>query len=522
MKKNTVNILIIGAGNGGTALIELFHKSKTVRILGIVDSKADAPGMKLAKELGIPTDSDYRKSLDKEGLNKVINVTGSEKFKEELLRIKPPDVELIGGYTASLTWSFTEERKGAEKALREAYAQNEQLIASIPSIIIGVDGSNRITQWNMAAERTFGIAATDVIGQPFQECGVTWDQGKILNCILECRNKGRQKGVDDVPFKRPDGKGGFLGITINLLNGDSNSGVFILGADVTERKGLEGQLIQAQKLESIGQLAAGVAHEINNPVAFINSNLMALDEYRRDLTELIDNYLNLEKLAAGNPALSNDSDVARTLEAIQSLKDKMDLDFILGDLDKIIAESREGTERVKKIVQDLKDFSHVDQAELNWANLNKSLESTLNIAWNEIKYKATVKKEYGDIPDVFCYPQQINQVFMNILVNAAHAITEKGEIKIATAYLDGAEPRVEIRISDTGKGIPAENLPRIFDPFFTTKPVGKGTGLGLSMAYSIVRKHQGEIKVESEAGRGATFIVTLPVEGREEGGEKTQ
>jgi len=413
-------------------------------------------------------------------------------------------------------WSLIEERKRAEEALQKAYAQNEQLIASIPSIIIGIDGNNRITQWNMAAERTFGIAATDVIRQPFQECGVTWDQGKILNGILECRNKGRQKRVDDVPFKHPDGKEGFLGITISLLSGDNNSGVLILGADITERKILQSQLIQAQKLESIGQLAAGVAHEINNPVAFINSNLRTLDEYRRDLTELIDSYLHLEELAAGNPALSDDRDVAATLEAIRTLKERIDLGFILEDFDKIISESREGTERVKKIVQDLKDFSHVDQAELKYTDLNKGLDSTLNIVWNEIKYKATVTKDYGDIPEVYCYPQQVNQVFMNILVNAAQAIEDKGEIGISTRSLDGDKPMVEVRISDTGKGIPPENLRKIFDPFFTTKPVGKGTGLGLNVSYNIVKKHQGEINVESEVGKGTTFIITLPVEGPKE------
>lgn len=275
----------------------------------------------------------------------------------------------------------------------------------------------------------------------------------------------------------------------------------------------QAQLVQSEKMASIGQLAAGVAHEINNPVGFINSNLTTLDEYRRDLTTLINNYLELEQLADREPALSNNHDLAGALEAIRNSKEKMDIDFVLGDFDKIIAESKEGTDRIKKIVQDLKDFSHVDQAELKWANLNKGLESTLNIVWNEIKYKATVKKDYGDIPEVYCYPQQINQVVMNILVNAAHAIEDKGEIKISTAYIDGAEPMVEIRISDTGKGIPPENLPKIFDPFFTTKPVGKGTGLGLSMAYSIIKKHDGEIKVESEVGKGTTFVIELPVNG---------
>ncbi|MEW6327235.1 MAG: ATP-binding protein [Thermodesulfobacteriota bacterium] len=282
---------------------------------------------------------------------------------------------------------------------------------------------------------------------------------------------------------------------------------------VAELKEAQSSLLQSEKMASIGQLAAGVAHEINNPVGFINSNLNSLEEYRRDLSEIIQAYLELEQLIASNPMVAADKNLTNNLETIRGLKDKMDLDFILNDLDKIIEESKEGTERIRKIVQDLKDFSHVDQAELRYADINKGLESTLNIVWNEIKYKATVTKEYGDIPEVCCYPQQVNQVFMNILVNAAQAIKEKGEIKITTAALNGDRPMIEIRISDTGEGIPKENLGRIFNPFFTTKPVGKGTGLGLSMAYNIVKKHDGQIEVESEEGKGTTFIIRLPVHG---------
>lgn len=155
----------------------------------------------------------------------------------------------------------------------------------------------------------------------------------------------------------------------------------------------------------------------------------------------------------------------------------------------------------------------MDEAELKWNNINHGLESTLNIVWNEIKYKAVVAKDYGDLPEVYCYPQQINQVFMNMLVNAAQAIPEKGEIGIATRSLNGGRPMVEIVITDTGEGIPPENLSKIFDPFFTTKPVGQGTGLGLNMAYKIVRKHNGEIDVKSELGKGTTFAISLPVEG---------
>jgi signal transduction histidine kinase len=194
--------------------------------------------------------------------------------------------------------------------------------------------------------------------------------------------------------------------------------------------------------------------------------------------------------------------------AIAVLKTEVELDYLKQDILDLIAESADGIKRVKQIVQDLKDFSHVDRAEWQDFDVHKGLDSTLNIVNNEIRYKAEVVKEYGKIPAVECMASQINQVFMNLLVNAAHAIPERGVITVRT----GCEgDTVWVAVSDTGSGIAAENLTRIFDPFFTTKPVGKGTGLGLSVSYSIVEKHHGRIDVESEPGKGTTFRVTLPV-----------
>jgi len=176
----------------------------------------------------------------------------------------------------------------------------------------------------------------------------------------------------------------------------------------------------------------------------------------------------------------------------------------------VISESQEGTQRVKTIVQDLKQFSHVDKGKLELADINKGIESTLHIVWNELKYKADVIKEYGDIPQIECLPQQLNQVFMNLLVNAAQAIATHGEIRIKTRREGN---KVIVEISDTGAGIPKENLDRIFEPFFTTKEAKKGTGLGLSVAYGIIQKHNGEIEVESEVNKGTTFRVILPYAG---------
>ncbi|MFH1491673.1 MAG: ATP-binding protein, partial [Pseudomonadota bacterium] len=195
---------------------------------------------------------------------------------------------------------------------------------------------------------------------------------------------------------------------------------------------------------------------------------------------------------------------------IKALETESDIDFILQDMPGLIHESLDGIERIKKIVMDLKDFAHPGKKERVYADINRNLDSTLNIVWNELKYKVTVTKEYGDIPEVKCHPQQLNQVFMNLLVNAAQAIEDKGEIGIKTGRHNGG---VSIQIRDTGKGIPKENLSRIFDPFFTTKDIGKGTGLGLNLAYNIIKEHRGSIEVESEAGRGTTFSIMIPLDG---------
>ena len=194
-------------------------------------------------------------------------------------------------------------------------------------------------------------------------------------------------------------------------------------------------------------------------------------------------------------------------------KQEAKLDIIFDDLPNVITESQEGTERVRKIVADLKSFSRVDDAKLQHANINEGLESTLGIVWNELKYKATVKKEYGDIPQILCYPGQLNQVFVNLLVNASQAIEEKGEICIRT-FAEAEQLCIEI--TDTGKGIPEEEIPRLFEPFFTTKPVGKGTGLGLSIAYEIINKHGGTIEVKSKVGQGTAFTIRLPLKGIED------
>jgi two-component system NtrC family sensor kinase len=260
------------------------------------------------------------------------------------------------------------------------------------------------------------------------------------------------------------------------------------------------QLMQSEKLASIGQLAAGVAHEINNPIGYVFSNFGTLEKYMVDLFRMLQAYQDAEAGLGDAPARAR----------LAALREEIELDYLKEDIPTLMSESREGIKRVRKIVQDLKDFSRVDaRQEWEWSNLHNGIDSTLNIVNNEIKYKCEVVKQYGDLPEVECLPSELNQVFMNLLVNAAHAITaERGSITIRTGT-EGENAWVEIQ--DSGCGIPKENLKRIFDPFFTTKPVGKGTGLGLSLSYGILQKHGGRIEVDSEIGRGTCFRLTIPI-----------
>jgi signal transduction histidine kinase len=261
---------------------------------------------------------------------------------------------------------------------------------------------------------------------------------------------------------------------------------------------VQSSMLQQEKLASIGQLAAGVAHELNNPIGYVHSNLGTLRRYSERIVSLIEAY---DRRCSGKD------------EELAALKSGLKVDFILEDLPALIEESLEGTERVRKIVRDLKGFSRPSEHEPKLSDLNEGLRSTLNIVHNEVKYKAKVVTDLGDLPEVRCQIGAINQVFMNMLVNAAQAIEENGEIRV-TSRRDGDE--VVIEFGDNGCGMPAEIRNRIFDPFFTTKGVGKGTGLGLSISYDIIRKHGGTIEVESEPGEGTTFTLRLPVEGSDE------
>ena len=324
-------------------------------------------------------------------------------------------------------------------------------------------------------------------------------------------------------FRASDGRYLWMHDTLRLIRDAEGNPLEVIGSltDITDRRLMEealkktgeeqkllieklqqaqAQLLQSEKMASIGQLAAGVAHEINNPVGFVNSNMGSLRSYVETLFKAVDDYDAILARANCGP------DVAT---AVAQLKEQADLEFLKEDVTALVKESMDGLKRVKDIVQSLKDFSHVGETDWQMADLHHGLDSTLNIAHNEFKYKATIDKQFGQLPLVKCMASQLNQVFMNLIVNASHAIKESGIITIRT----GTEGDwVWVEVADTGVGIPPENLSRIFEPFFTTKPVGQGTGLGLSLSYNIVKKHGGRIDVESEVGKGTRFIIRLPVE----------
>ena len=376
-------------------------------------------------------------------------------------------------------------------------------------------------QWaNPAAGRMFGLGEQQLINQPLLLIIPKHYYHEHHEEIENFKRLGRSSFFGkshQIEGLRANGDQFPINLVYSGFRQDRDWAFAVFIRDKTEEKMAEDALLKAyqdlqdtqahlhesEKMASIGQLAAGVAHEINNPVGYVKSNLGTLKEYVVEILQLVGGYeAVLEAVKQGDPETQR-----ATIHQVKTMSGKMDVAFLLEDLSCLVDESIEGIDRVCQIVQNLKDFSHVDEQDRKSSNLNDGLESTLKIVGNELKYKAEVCTELGSIPKVMCYPQQLNQVFVNLLVNAAQAITERGKIWIRTYHNDGY---VVVEVEDTGKGISAEDMKKVFDPFFTTKPVGKGTGLGLSVSYGIIKRHGGRIEVESDLGKGTTFRVLLP------------
>lgn len=377
-------------------------------------------------------------------------------------------------------------------AEQESDLRYRALVETALDIIATTTPEGVITSLNPAFERLTGWPREEWLGRPFTTILHPEDVPNLLTApIVELRVRTASGGycVMEIASREQvvDGR------VVAILS---------IARDVTDRKRLDGRLQQGQKLQAIGQLAAGVAHEINNPVSYILTNVSAIADYFHDLRRLLDAATDgLARVVAGE-------DAARVREDVTRLGEEVHAQFLLKDFQAAVADAKEGAGRISEIVKSLKDFSHPDRGELKRADLNRGLESTIRVCWNELKYKTVVVRDYGDIPPVLCYPQRMNQVFMNLLVNAAQAIREKGEIRVSTRVEHG---RVVVRIRDTGAGIAPEHLSKLFEPFFTTKPLGQGTGLGLHVAYKIVKGHGGDIEVASKVGEGTEFAIKLPL-----------
>lgn len=268
-------------------------------------------------------------------------------------------------------------------------------------------------------------------------------------------------------------------------------------------KEAQAMMVHSEKMRSLGELVAGIAHEINNPINFIYGNIMILDKYSKDLFDLINKYTEYEESIPPENRIQ-----------IDQMKEEMDIEFLKDDIKELIRSCIEGTERTKNIILDLKNFSRMEEMVMAQFDIPKEIDTTLNILNNKYKNRITVHKNYEEgLPKIEAFGGQINQVFMNILDNAAAAIDGNGDVYIDVRKIG---ENVEIKFKDTGKGIKKENLTKVFDPFFTTKPVGQGTGLGMSISYRVIQNHHGSINVESEVGQGATFTIVLPINYQQE------
>lgn len=428
-------------------------------------------------------------------------------------------------------WDNSEEKR-SEAALKESEEKFSAMANSAQDAIVMVNQDEEVIFWNMASKSMFGFQVQDIVGQRLDdwiEPGESRDEfarlvAQLTRPEMECSTgktvelTALRKGSEPFPIE--------LSISSLQLKGQWQAICII--RDISERKktelerqSMEVQLRQAQKLESIGQLAAGISHEINTPTQFVGDNTQFLKEVIADLESLIVQYRQLVE------GVESGTDMSALVQRIRKEEEEIDLSFLREEIPRAIDQSLEGVRRISKIVRAMKEFSHPGVVGRVETDINKAIRTTLEVSRNEWKYVADIQLNLAeDLPKILCAPDQINQVFLNLIINAAHAIanvieqgdTRRGTIDISTCRLG---EQIEIRVSDSGTGVPAGIKERIFDPFFTTKAVGKGTGQGLYMAYTtVVEHHHGSLRVEDSPSAGAVFVVMLPVDGTEPVGDR--
>ncbi|HEY6262796.1 MAG TPA: ATP-binding protein [Nitrospiraceae bacterium] len=427
----------------------------------------------------------------------------------------------VNGHLLTRSIRYAIERKHMGLEMKEAKDRAEQvareragILAAVEAFFISVNGQGAVREWTARAERLFGIPFGEAIGQPFARLHIQWNWREVLRAMRQAGDTLQVVRLDRIEVILGEGKKAFVKMTVSPLRDNWGVGYIFMGEDITGRLVLEHELSQAQKLESIGQLAAGIAHEINTPIQFVGDNVQFLSDSFADLHAALKRYREI--LAVAKSGYSLPPELIETCEAELQ---QVDLDFLSDETPKAFAQTVEGIKRVATIVRAMKEFEHPGSHEKARVDLNKAIESTVIVARNEWKYVADLKTNLDpSLPPVLCLVGEINQVILNMIINATHAITDavkgtgkKGTITISTKHADDS---AEIRIADTGGGVPEAIRHRIFDPFFTTKDVGKGTGQGLAIARSVVvDKHGGTIKMESEVGKGTTFFIRLPLAG---------
>ncbi|PKL49392.1 MAG: hypothetical protein CVV39_03025 [Planctomycetes bacterium HGW-Planctomycetes-1] len=554
MDKRTITVLLVEDDEGDILLARrmLVNSSQSLEfIVETVQTLSDTVkylnGDKkfdvMLLDMGLPDSSGVETVQKVKQANQTIPIvvlTGLDDEQTGLLAIKNGATDYLVKNKLSSdilvqTLNFAFERGQAEKTiLRERNkAQSYLDVAGVIMLVLNDDLT--VHRINNKGCEILGYAEQDILEKNWCDNFVPSEYREKVSQVLKSLLSGEigKYEYHENPILTKTGRYRLVAWHNSVLRDEAGQIKSILssGEDITERKeaeevikkayselesananlkSMQAQIIQNEKLASIGQLAAGVAHEMNTPVGFTASNFETLAKYFDKFKNLLDMY---GKLAGEMPNIDKDGIIARTADIRKTAED-MKMGFILEDIDALFEESKEGLKRVTTIIQNLRDFSRVDKIDVyDDFDIIRGMEATLAVARNTIKYNANVTLEFADVSQVSCNASQINQVFLNILVNAAQAIESQqkgmGNIKIK---IYPSEPYVVCEIEDDGPGIPQEYLNRVFEPFFTTKPAGKGTGLGLAVSYDIVvNKHKGQLFIDSQVGRGAKFTIKLPL-----------
>ncbi len=513
----------IAAENGSDLIVVRDLKTNLVQSSGAAERLLPA-GRKIPESF-----EEYRRLLHAGDRNRVVSAIQSHLRTHQPYRIEYRVVDADGAIRhwssrGSAVWNSSGEATQlivvttditAEKRAEAALAHLAAIVESSEASILSIDLAGTILTWNPAAERIYGYRAGEVKGQSVAVIYPA-DRQHELEQLLEMVRQGERVHHIETVRVRKNGQTVPIFVTYSPLHSASGEvvGACSIATDITDRKLLEQQLAQAQKLESIGQLAAGIAHEINTPIQYVGDNIRFLRDSFERLEQLFEGY---DRLVA---AARSEAPSSPFLADIDALAKATRAKYLRAEIPKSIEDSLDGAARVAEIVRAIKDFSHPGVAEKTPLDINRAIESTVLVSRNEWKYVADMHTELDpDLPPVMCVPGEFNQVILNLIVNAAHAIADvvsatpgtKGTITVSTAH-DGEW--AEIRVADTGTGIPAGIQSNVFNPFFTTKAVGKGTGQGLAIAHTvIVQKHSGTISFDTAAGVGTTFKIRIPVDG---------